>query len=42
MTYDMEGLFAGPFEVKYIPDSGHWVQQEKPELVNEYLTGFLA
>jgi pimeloyl-ACP methyl ester carboxylesterase len=42
LTYDMEGLFAGPFEVKYIPDSGHWVQQEKPELVNEYLAGFLG
>ncbi len=24
-----------------IPDSGHWVQQEKPELVNTYLEEFL-
>src|SRR5262249_33839728 len=37
LTYEMEDLFTGPFEVKYIPDSGHWVQQEKPELVNDYL-----
>jgi pimeloyl-ACP methyl ester carboxylesterase len=42
LTYGMEDLFTGPFEVKYIPDSGHWVQQEKPELVNDYLKDFLA
>jgi epoxide hydrolase 4 len=42
LTYEMEDLFTGPFEVKYIPDSGHWVQQEKPELVNDYLKEFLA
>jgi epoxide hydrolase 4 len=37
----MEPLFTGPFEIKYIPDSGHWVQQEKPELVNQYVRDFL-
>jgi len=42
LTYDMEGLFTGPFQIKYIPDSGHWVQQEKPALVNQYLREFLA
>ncbi|HEY6419547.1 MAG TPA: alpha/beta hydrolase [Candidatus Binataceae bacterium] len=42
LTYNMEDLFTGPFEIKYIPDSGHWVQQEKPELVNSYLREFLA
>jgi pimeloyl-ACP methyl ester carboxylesterase len=41
LTYDMEGLFNGPFTVKYIADSGHWVQQERPEIVNQYLTEFL-
>jgi pimeloyl-ACP methyl ester carboxylesterase len=41
LTYGMEGLFTGPFEIKYIPDSGHWVQQEKPELVNKYVRDFL-
>lgn len=25
----------------YIPDSGHWVQQEKPELVNRWMLEFL-
>ena len=28
-------------QIKRIPDSGHWVQQEKPDLVNAYLTQFL-
>jgi len=42
LTYDMNGLFTGPFEIKYIPDSGHWVQQEKPDLVNQYMREFLA
>ena len=41
LTYGMEGLFTGPFEIKYIADSGHWVQQEKPELVNQYVRDFL-
>jgi pimeloyl-ACP methyl ester carboxylesterase len=41
LTYDMQGLFTGPFEIKYIPDSGHWVQQEKPDLVNQYVRDFL-
>jgi pimeloyl-ACP methyl ester carboxylesterase len=27
--------------IKRIPDSGHWVQQEKPELVNQFLQDFL-
>jgi len=42
LTYGMEGLFTGPFQIKYIPDSGHWVQQEKPELVNRYIREFLT
>lgn len=28
-------------QVRRIPDSGHWVQQEKPELVNQWLAEFL-
>ncbi len=42
LTYNMEGLFTGPFEIKYIVDSNHWVQQERPDLVNQYLRNFLA
>lgn len=42
LTYNMEPLFAGSFELKYIADAGHWVQQERPERVNEMLQPFLA
>jgi pimeloyl-ACP methyl ester carboxylesterase len=42
LTYGMDDLFTGPFEIRYIPDSGHWVQQEKPDLVNQYLREFLS
>jgi epoxide hydrolase 4 len=42
LTYKMEGLFTGPFEIRYIPDSSHWVQQDRPDPVNEYLHEFLA
>jgi pimeloyl-ACP methyl ester carboxylesterase len=42
LTLGMEPLFAGPFQIKYIPLCGHWVQQEQPELVNGYLLDFLA
>jgi pimeloyl-ACP methyl ester carboxylesterase len=42
LTIGMEPLMIGPFEVRYIPDSGHWVQQEQPELVNRWLLEFLG
>ncbi len=42
LTYGMEDLFTGPFTIKYIADSGHWVQQERPDEVNQYLAEFLA
>jgi pimeloyl-ACP methyl ester carboxylesterase len=41
LTYGMEPLFAGRLELRYVPDSGHWVQQEKPQLVNRFLSRFL-
>lgn len=41
LTYGMEPLFEGPFELHYVADSGHWVQQEKPEVVNGHLLRFL-
>ena len=41
LTYDMERLFSGPFEIRYIAESGHWVQQEQPELVNAHMREFL-
>jgi pimeloyl-ACP methyl ester carboxylesterase len=42
LTYNMEPLFSGQFEIRYIVDSNHWVQQERPDLVNQYLREFLA
>jgi epoxide hydrolase 4 len=42
LTYGMEDLFARKFEIKYVADSGHWVQQEKPDLVSRYILDFLS
>lgn len=42
LTYGMEDLFEHEFEIKYVPDSGHWVQQEKPELVTRLIREFLS
>jgi pimeloyl-ACP methyl ester carboxylesterase len=42
LTLGMEPLFTGPFAIKYIPLSGHWVQQEQAEVVNGYLLDFLG
>lgn len=38
-----EGLeqWVEHLQIRRIPDSGHWVQQEKPELVNSFLLEFL-
>ncbi|HEY2665059.1 MAG TPA: alpha/beta fold hydrolase [Candidatus Binataceae bacterium] len=42
LTFGMDHLFRAPLVIRYIPDSGHWVQQEKPDLVNQYMRDFLA
>jgi epoxide hydrolase 4 len=42
LTLGMEPLFSGPLAIKYVPLSGHWVQQEQAELVNGYLLDFLG
>jgi epoxide hydrolase 4 len=38
-----EGLeqWVDHIQIRRIPDSGHWVQQEKPELVNSFMLDFL-
>jgi pimeloyl-ACP methyl ester carboxylesterase len=41
LTHNMEQLFTGSFELRYISESGHWVQQEQPEQVNAYIGDFL-
>ena len=42
LTLGMGPLMAAPLDIKYIPLCGHWVQQEQPELVNNYLLDFLG
>lgn len=41
LTYGTE-RYVKDFQIKYIPNCSHWVQQEKPELVNQYIKEFLA
>jgi pimeloyl-ACP methyl ester carboxylesterase len=42
LTYGMDPLFTVPPRIEYVPDAGHWVHQEKPELVNRLLLDFLG
>lgn len=40
LTYGTEE-YVRDLQIKYIPNCSHWVQQEKPELVNQYMREFL-
>jgi len=40
LTYNLEP-WVDHIEVKYLPDSGHWVQQEQPDKVNQLMLDFL-
>jgi epoxide hydrolase 4 len=41
LTYDT-AAYVRELEIKYINNCGHWVQQEKPDLVNQYMRNFLV
>ncbi|BAZ52073.1 alpha/beta hydrolase fold protein [Nostoc sp. NIES-4103] len=41
LTYDT-GAYVKDLQIKYIPHCGHCVQQEQPELVNQYIKEYLA
>jgi pimeloyl-ACP methyl ester carboxylesterase len=41
LTYGTEA-YVKNFQIKYIPNCSHWVQQEQPQLVNQYMREFLA
>ncbi|MFB8789342.1 MAG: alpha/beta hydrolase [Potamolinea sp.] len=41
MTYGTQE-YVKDFQILYIPNCSHWVQQEKPALVNQYMREFLA
>ena len=34
--------YVANFQIRYIPNCSHWVQQEQPELVNQYMRSFLS
>lgn len=40
LTYGTEA-YVQDLTVRYIPDCSHWVQQEQPQLVNQYMREFL-
>ncbi|MGC9524795.1 MAG: alpha/beta fold hydrolase [Limnospira sp.] len=40
LTYGTEE-YVRDWEIRYIPNCSHWVQQEKPGLVNQYIWEFL-
>ena len=41
LTYGTEA-YVRDWQIKYIPNCSHWVQQEQPTLVNSYIREFLA
>ena len=40
-TEGLDKLIQAPFELKLVPQCGHWIQQEVPHLVNRELISFL-
>ncbi len=40
LTYDTQA-YVKDFQLRYIPNCSHWVQQEQPNLVNQYMRDFL-
>ena len=41
LTYGTQE-FVRDCQIRYIPNCSHWVQQERPELVNQYMREFLS
>ena len=42
LTRGMEDLFESPPRIEYVPDTNHWVMEERPDVVNRLLLEFLA
>ena len=40
LTEGLEKLISAPFKLKLIPQCGHWIQQEVPQIVNRELLDF--
>ncbi|ALF51628.1 epoxide hydrolase [Nostoc piscinale CENA21] len=41
LTYGTDA-YVSNLQIQYIPNCGHWVQQEQPQLVNRYIRDFLV
>lgn len=41
LTYGTE-TYARDFQIKYVPNCSHWIQQEHPQLVNQYIREFIS
>lgn len=41
LTEGMDRLINAPFQLKFVPHCGHWMQQEVPQTVNRELLNFL-
>ncbi len=41
LTDNLESLIAAPFQLKFVAECGHWIQQEVPYTVNRELLEFL-
>ncbi len=41
LTEGLEAHIQAPYTLRLIPECGHWVQQERPEVVNRYMLEFL-
>ncbi len=41
LTEGLENFISAPYQIKVVPDCGHWIQQEAPQTVNRELLDFL-
>lgn len=41
LTEGLDAYINAPYTLRLIPHCGHWVQQQKPDLVNQYMLEFL-
>lgn len=42
LTYGQESFVRGAYRIEYIPECSHWVNEERPEAVNELLLEFFS
>jgi epoxide hydrolase 4 len=42
LTYNMDKYFSNGYEVNYIPNCSHWVQNDCPDEVNTHMLAFLT